>query len=145
MSTVKEVIEDRRSIRKYKPDPIPDEFLLHFIRGEFDGDGCNCIAKVEKYKYLVSTFTGNIDFLTVLKDKIKKQADIDTNNIYSLKNCNPVIGQLTYNGKKAIALGDYIYQDSENLRLERKFKIYDKMKKQQIKKDEKKKLKTRRS
>jgi len=31
MSTVKEVIEDRRSIRKYKPDPIPDRFILQIL------------------------------------------------------------------------------------------------------------------
>ena len=31
MTTVKEAIEDRRSIRKYKPDPIPDESLFQIL------------------------------------------------------------------------------------------------------------------
>ncbi|MDY6964357.1 MAG: nitroreductase family protein [Halobacteriota archaeon] len=31
MSTVKEAIEGRRSIRKYKPDPVPDESLLQIL------------------------------------------------------------------------------------------------------------------
>lgn len=42
MLTTKEAIEIRRSIRKYKPDPIPDEFvteLLHAAR--LAPSGCN--------------------------------------------------------------------------------------------------------
>jgi nitroreductase len=42
MLTTKEAIEKRRSIRKYKPDPIPDEFvteLLHSAR--LAPSGCN--------------------------------------------------------------------------------------------------------
>ena len=42
MLTTKEAIEKRRSIRKYKPDPIPDEFvteLLHAAR--LAPSGCN--------------------------------------------------------------------------------------------------------
>ncbi|MDY6958044.1 MAG: nitroreductase family protein [Halobacteriota archaeon] len=31
MSTVKEVIEDRRSVRKYRDDPVPDEILLQIL------------------------------------------------------------------------------------------------------------------
>ncbi|MDY6865650.1 MAG: nitroreductase family protein [Halobacteriota archaeon] len=31
MSTVKEVIEDRRSVRKYRDDPVPDELLLRIL------------------------------------------------------------------------------------------------------------------
>ena len=113
---------------------VPDKFLSHFIRGEFDGDGCNYIYKNEKYRYLMSSFVGNVDFLTGLKDKIREHVNIET-GLYSCgKNCNPRIKQLRYNGKKALVLGDYIYQDSENLRLERKFKIYDQMKKEYLKK-----------
>ena len=117
------------------PD-VPNEFLPHFIRGYLDGDGCN---HIDKNKYLRSSFAGNIDFLTSLKSKIKEYANIDATNLNSLgKKCNPRIRSLGYNGKKAIALGNYIYQDSENLRLERKFKKYDEVKKEHIKKLEEK-------
>ena len=109
---------------------VPDEFLSHFIRGYLDGDGCNT---TNRNKYLVSSFTGNMDFLINLKDKIKENIGIETGKLYSDKRCNPRIKQLKYIGKKAISLCDYIYQDSENLRLERKFKIYDKMKKNKLK------------
>ena len=110
---------------------VPDEFLPDFIRGEFDGDGYNYIYK---NKYLVSGFCGNMNFLSTLKDKIEKHANIETGKLYSDKRCDQRVRQLIYNDKKAIALCDYIYQDSENLRLERKFKIYYKMKHEYIKK-----------
>ena len=117
---------------------VPDRFLPHFIRGEFDGDGCNYIYKNGVYRYLISSFTGNVDFLSTLKDKIKEHVGIETGKLYPDKRCNPRIRQLVYRGKKAITLCDYIYQDSENLRLERKFKKYDEMKKEYIKKLEEK-------
>ena len=112
---------------------VPTEYLSHFIRGEFDGDGSFYIhvdrRRIPNYKYLNSSFAGNIDFLTILKDKIKENANIVPTGLYHLNNCDQRIYQLIYNNKKAIALGDYIYKDSENLRLDRKYKIYKNMKK----------------
>ena len=119
---------------------VPDEYLPHFIRGYFDGDGSFYISKNGKYRYLGSSFAGNIDFLTILKNKIKENININpTSFCIANKNCNKRIYQIQYFGKKAIALGDYIYQNSENLRLERKYNIYKKMKEEFIKKLEEKK------
>ena len=121
----------RKSLTIQFPE-VPDEFLPHFIRGYLDGDGSNFISK---YGYLRSSFAGNVDFLTVLKNKIKEQAGIETGKLYLIdKNCNPRMRHLVYRSKNAIALCDYIYQESENLRLERKFEIYDQMKKEYLKK-----------
>ena len=111
---------------------VPNEYLSHFIRGYFDGDGCFYIKKInnkkKKHEYLASDFVGNIDFLSDLKNKIKENANIDATGLYhNIKN-NPRIYELQYFNKKAIALGDYIYQGSENLRLERKYIIYKKIK-----------------
>ena len=112
---------------------VPDKFLPDFIRGFFDGDGGFYIQKrrykTNYYEYLGAYFIGNIDFLTSLKHNIKENTGINANNPYiknrNIPNCSQRIYNLTYSGKKAVALGDYIYQDSENLRLERKFKIYN--------------------
>ncbi len=42
MLTTKEAIEIRRSIRKYKPDPIPDEFLTELLHAaRLAPSGCN--------------------------------------------------------------------------------------------------------
>ena len=119
---------------------VPYEYLSHFIRGEFDGDGSFFIhidkRRTSNYKYLGSNFTGNIDFLTILKKKIKENIDIDPTGfcIADRKNSNRRIYHLTYSNKKALSLGNYIYQDSENLRLERKFEIYEQMKNEYLKK-----------
>ena len=112
---------------------VPDKYLSHFIRGYLDGDGGFCIKKDRKYRYLRSYFCGNINFLSGLKDKIKENANIDSTSFRPAnKSYNQRIYNIEYFGKKAIALGDFIYQDSKNLCLERKFKIYDKMKKLNI-------------
>lgn len=123
---------------------VPDEYSSHFIRGEFDGDGCNYIMtdkrRTPNYRYLKSNFTGNIDFLTGMKDKIKKNTGIDPTGLYHCTNGNKRIYRLEYIGEKAILLGNYIYQESENLRLERKYNIYKKMKNEYLKKLENKKM-----
>ena len=121
----------RKSLTIQFPE-VPDEFLPHLIRGYLDGDGGNYIRE---NKYLITSFTGNIDFLSSLKDKIREYAGFETCKLYPCgEKCNPRIKQLRYNGKKAIKLCDYIYQDSENLRLERKFEKYDQMKKVEFEK-----------
>ena len=125
----------RKSLTIQFPE-VPNEFLSDFIRGYLDGDGSNFIIQ---NKYLGTSFVGNVDFLTVLKNKIKEYADIETGKLTDCdKRCNSRVRQLRYNGKKALALCDYIYQKSENLRLERKFNVYDQMKKEYIKRLEKK-------
>ena len=105
---------------------VPNEYLPHFIRGYLDGDGG---FYNDNKNYLRASFTGNIDFLTVLKEKITEHVDINTKSFYILHknelNRSQKIYRLSYNGKPAIALGQYIYQNSENLRLDRKFNIFD--------------------
>ena len=126
----------RKSLTIQFPE-VPEGFLSDFIRGYLDGDGSNFIHidnRGNGYRYLVTSFVGNIDFLIVLKDKIEELANINATSLCHVTNCDSRIYQLTYFNKKAIALGNYIYKDSENLRLERKFKIYDQMKKEYLKK-----------
>ena len=113
---------------------VSDEFLPDFIRGFLDGDG-----GVYFYKnYPSIRFTGNKDFLKVLKEKITEHVGIDANSFdiaqKNILNRSQKIYYLGYYGKKAIILGDYIYQNSEKLRLERKFKKYDNAKKEYMKK-----------
>ena len=103
---------------------VPDEFLPDFVRGFLDGDG----GFYKQGGSVTASFTGNVDFLIVLKEKITEHINIDTNTFYMLNKNKPKRSQkiysLAYFGKKAIVLGDYIYKNSKNLRLERKHKTY---------------------
>ena len=126
-------ITPQKSLTLQFPKNIPDEYLSHFIRGEFDGDGSFYIQKSNKKKnrYLNASVIGNVDFLTILKNKLKNN-NIESSGLYRVSNNKPNysnrIYDLRYFSKQAIKLGDFMYQGSENLRLERKYNIYKKFK-----------------
>ena len=99
---------------------IPQKYHKDFIRGFFDGDGC---VTQSKNSPLIS-FSGTKESIEQLRDffheilgfnknvKIQKRFKLkDTNNGYIL----------TYGGKNQIKkFYDYLYQDCDNLYLERK-------------------------
>ena len=54
MLTIKEAIEKRRSIRKYKPDPIPDEYIDEILNSaRLAPSGCN--AQPWRFKIVKQT------------------------------------------------------------------------------------------
>jgi hypothetical protein len=103
------------------------EFIWHFIRGLFDGDGCITEGKKEGQLSFTQILSGSLysnikDFfnecgLNKTKDQIKNS--FNNKNIYSIK----------YSSFKDLKyLYDNIYYDSDGLRLERKFEIFSKLK-----------------
>ena len=80
-------------------DFIPQDMLIHFIRGYWDGDGCSCITQVtkkhitkdgilKKYSYLnynwnVISFTDK--HLLILKEFLNKNYNINSNIIKTKK------------------------------------------------------------
>ena len=71
---------------------VPDEYLPYFIRDFLDGDG-----GIYNYEHNKSaSFTGNVDFLKVLKVKIMKNVNIDTNSFYMLSKNDPKRSHRTY-------------------------------------------------
>ena len=130
-------ITPRKSLTLQFPE-VPYKYLSHFIRGEFDGDGSFWASNInKKYNYLNAEITGNIDFPKVLENKLE-EIGIDSTSLRqshkNKSNHSNKIYQLRYFNKESIKFGDFIYQKSENLRLERKFEIYEKMKKEFTKK-----------
>jgi hypothetical protein len=100
------------------PDFLPEDLSSHLIRGLIDGDGC--IYKGEKL--ITVSLVGTYNVISYFKKTIENIIDINFNpyqdtrspNLYSYyiskKNVEPVL--------------KWIYSDSENLRMERKYQKY---------------------
>ena len=99
---------------------VPPEFLLYFIRGYLDGDGC--IYCYKKKKRLMVVFTsGSKEFLQGLSQAISGHYGIKQHNIvYSNRTF-----QLRYSTKEAVILLRNIYASPLNcLFLSRKYNAY---------------------
>ena len=100
------------------PTTIPDEFIPHFVRGYFDGDGT--ISKNECRCSLISTD----DFCRALADLVKKELDIHCSIMYLHGNREKSSRVLSIAGRRQVKkFLDWIYNDAE-IYLKRKHEIY---------------------
>lgn len=102
------------------PNNMPEEFIRHFIRGYFDGDGCICESfsnKNSKTATLYTTIIGTLETVQFIQRVLELNCSIQqhqTNkNIFTIKYC-------TNHSKKFLS---YIYEDCEDY-LERKYKLF---------------------
>lgn len=95
-------------------------FLKHFIRGFFDGDGCLILNKHTCHNCLNFT-SGSYKFLQQLQEKLKIVAL--TNGGIS-KETNHEVWHLRYGGKQVKIILDWLYEDSSNLYIKRKYNKY---------------------
>lgn len=91
---------------------VPKEYLPDFIRGYFDGDGCACRIKGNRFN--TSFCSGSKIFLEELLRILKKEAGIEGGSI-DFKSY-----KLTFGKKDSIKLGEYIYKNNPELFLLRK-------------------------
>ena len=103
---------------------INKEYISHFVRGVFDGDGCIYINEIK----------GNFEVTIVGTYKFTENIKIYYNN-FSNSKCGHLakkgkVQSLDFNGKyNALAFLDWIYTDSTpETRLERKYELYLKLK-----------------
>jgi hypothetical protein len=102
------------------------EIIHHFVRGLFDGDGCFVVSDTQKGKYkqfsitFSSTYDQNWNYLTNILDTIEVK--------YRVRLCKDNLGKSSqlniFDSKSIKNLCDFMYKNSESLRLERKFKKY---------------------
>jgi hypothetical protein len=99
------------------PLGIPDSVFAHFLRGELDGDGSWFLAKGWRgVPYLVGAFrSASQPFLEWLQQTIARLTGIEGCLQHR---------KLVYNGKKAEALGNWIYPASTLPCLQRKRDIW---------------------
>lgn len=104
---------------------IKDEFLLSFIRGYFDGDGCIFFDNRFNTNLPRAEFAcGSIDFITELKDILYTKFNLFT-SLYSDKNIYSLRFGRSNEARKFLNL---IYKNSpKNLRLNRKYELYTHM------------------
>lgn len=101
---------------------IAKEFDSHFIRGVFDGDGCitrNLRAK-DKIPELSIRIAGTLDLMRSMNEKIPGSAG----QIYKEKRHQDWFSILRFSVRKSLLFCQWIYNDSEGLRLERKYQRY---------------------
>jgi hypothetical protein len=113
-------IKPNKSLTVECPE-IPEEFLSHFFRGAVDGDG----SIQTKGTYLgVVLYSASHSFLNKLKDKIKFDCVFRTEDRKHLNKND--MHSLLYSSHISDKVCEWMYKDSENLRLERKFNNYQK-------------------
>jgi hypothetical protein len=103
---------------------IPEQYISHFVRGYFDGDGHIGLAQAHNpnNKNLVLSIVGTKEFLERLKSEFEKEHG---NIIGHLRN-EETYFILFFSGTNTTrAFLDWIYKDStEETRLKRKYDIY---------------------
>lgn len=115
--TLQKLGYDNRKTYTAKFPEIPEHLYYHFLRGFIDGDGSIFITKDN---YIRVNFLGTFEVLNKIKDFIGT-----TNKICIKKNSKECFS-LSLSGKKAKKFLEKIYINSENLRLTRKFEIWQK-------------------
>jgi hypothetical protein len=105
-------------------EQIPEQYVSHFVRGYFDGDGHVGLAQDSNpnKKKIICKLVSTLPFIERLKKEFEK---IYGREIGSIKD-NGSYFELYYSGQQsAIKFLNWIYTDSsENNRLKRKYDIY---------------------
>lgn len=90
---------------------IPKEYMSHFVRGYFDGDGCVSVSldKRRGKKYIEASLLGTEEFLSWISQKMTELANLPRRNINSTKS---KVYKIKYSGKNALKFAAWMYQDS---------------------------------
>jgi hypothetical protein len=106
-------------------EQTPDQYVSHFVRGYFDGDGHVGLAQAHNpnNKKLIIKLVSTLPFIERLKIEFQKHYGSECG---SIKN-NDTYYELIYTGSNHTkSFLDWIYKDStEETRLKRKFDIYN--------------------
>lgn len=112
-SLIKLGIKENKSLKEIYPN-IPKELDKHFIRGEFDGDGCFYSKQAQL------TFIGSKQLVASIRDKILYHLNIGVN----VRVCKK-LHVITYNRKNAVKIMKWLYSDGGPY-LDRKYNKFNK-------------------
>jgi hypothetical protein len=105
---------------------IPEEYFWHFVRGIFDGDGTIFKATSNKEGCLYFSIIGSENLLTEIKNKFNLVGISNTKIINTdYKSNNGHLIRINYHSFHDVnILKNKIYCDSEDLRLSRKYDLF---------------------
>lgn len=107
------------------PPIIPEEYVHHYIRGYFDGDGSVSYRSgpYNKSRLVVDIYTASLNMASFLYEKIREQmGDLYKGKIYStLAHQKTRYYAIRLGHKASIHLYKYMYKDANNLFMERKY------------------------
>lgn len=106
--------KERKSLDATFPE-VPQEFLSHFVRGYFDGDGS--IWNVKGGRINSEFCSGSKDFLITLWEQLKQNGVVKGGNLHL---CNASCYELIFGDRDTKTLGRFMYKDAKNLYLKRK-------------------------
>ena len=105
---------------------IPRKYVLDFIRGHFDGDGC--IYKIKnRDRYRASIESGSEDFIEGLKKTLEKNIDNIRLSIDFRARLSGSCYRLRFNERNTRKLGAFMYNDYKinDLKMLRKYKKFE--------------------
>jgi len=102
-------------------DQVPEHLMSHFLRGCFDGDGCAYVAK--KLSVSSASFWGCSYFITGLQKFLQNKLNITG----SIVKRGKILGFVVNGRKQAVELLNYLYKDSGDIKLIRKYEKYQTM------------------
>ena len=107
----------RKSYTSTYPD-IPSDLDSHFIRGVFDGDGCLSRKIVKgKYCYPQLDFNGSYCLVSEINNRLPKHV--------AIRQVKRNMWKIGFSCRKAFDVLEWMYTDSDGLRLERKYRRYE--------------------
>ena len=112
------------------PDDIPDEYIRDFVRGLIDTDGTVTIYKPKgkgNDKLLMGFSSSIKPFCERVHNELSKRIGLKRKISESIKNWNDKkykCYSFHMGVKHSIALGDWIYENSDGLRNEERYQIY---------------------
>lgn len=108
----------RKSLILKFPNSLSKDFIPHFIRGYFDGDGSVSIVNIKNttWKRLISSFAGTKKLITILQ----KQLPIPIKKLSKTKN----LYILNFSVQDSVTLYKYMYNNA-TIYLTRKYDIFN--------------------
>lgn len=91
------------------PKNLPDDFILDYIRGYFDGDGC--IYKSTGKHLAMNLISVNKDFLEDINNYLHNKLGVTKVNILSQKR-KSIIYQITYHAEDSLIIGNAFYNNN---------------------------------